>query len=80
MNFYSTFCFGAGILSFFAGFLVLLANKKNRLSQSWFLFNLSIAIWIINLGGTMFVDAREIALLFQKILYVGTHFHSCPLC
>jgi len=74
MTIFALTCFVTGTLAGFTGFFVFLKGMKQRLNQIWFIFNLSIAIWLVGLGGTLIVNDPTSALIWQKVLYVGTIF------
>jgi signal transduction histidine kinase len=74
MNIFALTCFVTGTLAGFTGFFVFLKGVKQRLNQLWFIFNLSIAVWLVGLGGTLIVNDPVSALIWQKVLYVGTIF------
>jgi len=74
MTFFATICLISVLLSGFTGIFVLFGNRKSPLNQSWFFFDIFIMIWLIGLAGTMDVDTKQKALIFQKILYLGTIF------
>jgi len=85
MNIFALTCFITGVLAGFTGFFVFIKGIKQRLNQIWFIFNLSIAIWLVGLGGTMTVGDPAGALIWQKVLYIGTIFipflflHFCAI-
>jgi len=74
MTIFALTCFVTGTLAGFTGFFVFLKGMKQRLNQLWFIFNSSIAVWLIGLGGTLIVNDPVSALIWQKVLYVGTIF------
>ena len=74
MSIFALTCFITGIIAGFTGFFVFIKGMKQRLNQLWFIFNLSIAVWLIGLGGTMATGNPTSALIWQKVLYVGTIF------
>jgi hypothetical protein len=74
MEFYSSVLFICGIISIFAGFLVWITDKKNKLHQSWFGLSASICFFLIGLGGTMLTDNEETIVISGKLLYLGASF------
>jgi signal transduction histidine kinase len=74
MNVFALTCFLTGIIAGGTGLFVYLEEKKQKINQIWFFFNLAIAIWSVGLGGTFVVNNPTTALLSQKILYIGTIF------
>lgn len=74
MNIFALTLFITGGLAGLTGLFVFLSNKKRKVNQLWFFFNLSITAWLIGLGKTMTVNNPEAALFWQRILYIGTIF------
>ncbi|MFA5742777.1 MAG: histidine kinase N-terminal 7TM domain-containing protein [Candidatus Paceibacterota bacterium] len=72
MSIFVTICFICALLAFFGGLFVLAADRKSRLNQTWFVFNISVFLWAIGLAGTMSSGDKGSALAAQRILYVGT--------
>jgi signal transduction histidine kinase len=72
MNIFAFTCFLTGIVAGASGLFVFLKGKGRRLNQTWFVFNLAIAIWITGLGETFIVTNENSALFWQRIVYIGT--------
>jgi len=72
MTIFALTCFITGILAGVTGLFVFLKDRKQKLNQLWFFFNLFVAIWMIGLGGTLAVNNQDSALFCQRILYVAT--------
>ena len=62
------------VLSIALGLFVVIKNYKEKQNQVWFLTSVAIFVWTLGLFWTFVAKNSETALLWQKILYVGTIF------
>ena len=72
VNLFTSSCFITGFLAIGLGVFVLSKGYRKKTHRAWFLLSLAIFIWSIALGGTTIAKNKEIALFWQRILYIGT--------
>ena len=74
MSIYSILALTSGIFVLFCGFLVLAKNKKSKLNQIFFLFTVTVAIWLLATFLMLLSKTDEQAIFWDRIVYVGVVF------
>ena len=83
MTIFALTCFATGVVAGLSCLFVYLKGRKQQLNQIWCFLSFAIAIWMVGLGGTLIANDQNVALFYQRILYVGTilipilFFHFC---
>ncbi len=83
MNPFALSCLITADLTVILGGIILIKNPRNKTNLSWFFVSVSVFLWTIGLFGTVIANNKEIALFWQRILYIGTilipifFFHFC---
>jgi len=72
MNTFAYTCLLTAILTVALGLFVLFGNRKKELNQIWFLVSCVTSIWTIGLFGTVIANNSDQALIWQRLLYIGT--------
>ena len=70
MNNFALSCLVTAFLTLILGFFVV--THKGKLNKLWFRCSVSIFLWTIGLFGSVYFDSSSLALMSQRILYIGT--------
>ena len=85
MNPFVISSFLAAALSLMLGILVLMQDHKNKMNKVWAIFTFAIFLDCVGLGFICISSTPDSALIWQKILYIGTipvpilFFHFCNI-
>lgn len=71
MSLYSLILFLAFIFNLFIGIFVYVKNRKSAVNKSFFLLVLILSVWLLGCLGESITTNKNIALLWDKLLYVG---------
>lgn len=74
MNAFAISSLLTAIVTLLLGLFVLLGNRRKRLNQVWLLVSISVTLWIIGLLGSVLSNNESQALIWQRVLYIGTAF------
>ena len=72
MNLYALSSLITALTSILLGFFVLFKNPKGKQNKLWFYTSISIFLWTFSLFWCFIANNIQIALLSQKVLYIGT--------
>lgn len=72
MNSFAISCLITSFITIIFGLFVYFGNRKRRLNLLWLFVSVYITIWIVGLLGTTLSNNQDAALLWQRVLYIGT--------